>query len=178
MMEALKEALKLNLGARDRPIPGFKSVDCEAHPGVDFVRDASDLSIFEDGSVVEIYASHILEHFPHTNTLAVLKEWHRVLEPGGILYVAVPDFKKVLEQYEEYGLTDWHINWIFGDQEYKTAFHYTAFDFKRLSDLLHDAGFSESSQVEFFPIEGLNDCSMLVNTLTREPVSLNVIAVK
>ena len=177
-MEAIKEALKLNLGSRDRQIPGFKSVDCDPHSGVDFVRDASDLSIFEDGSVSEIYASHILEHFPHVKTLKVLMEWNRVLEKGGILYVAVPDFKEVIKQYDQYGLTDWHVNWLLGDQLYKTAYHYTTFDFKRLSDFLSKAGFYESSQVEFFPIEGINDCSMLVNTSTLEPVSLNVVAIK
>lgn len=171
-------AVKLNLGSRDRAIPGFIGIDCDRHPGVDVVGDISDLSAYKDMSVSEIYASHCLEHFPHTKTLSVLKEWARVLEPGGVLYVAVPDFKRVVEIYQKTGvLADWVQNFLWGDQGYKTAFHYTGFDFDRLSELLKKAGFSEASQVDSFPVGG-NDCSSLKHEFDGESVSLNLVAVK
>ena len=177
------EELKLNLGCRDRSIPGFLGVDIDSHPGVNYVTDIADLSYFKDGSVAEIYCSHALEHFPHTKTVDVLKEWHRVLKPNGILYVAVPDFKRTVELYlkmvdEGLGVIDWMENYLWGDQEYATAYHYAGFDFWRLEKVLKSAGFSECSQVENFPVGDEKDCSRNKSTLDGKSISLNVIAVK
>jgi len=177
-MEATTETIKLNLGARDRRIPGFKNMDIDAHAGVDFVGDVSNLSQFPDGSVDEIYASHILEHFEHHRTLAVLKEWCRVLRPGGRLLVGVPDFARAVELYQTMGLDEWIIRFLCGDQEYKTAYHYTLFDEDRLSQQLRAAGFSDVFRVEQFPLENDGDCSNLVSTVDGQNVSLNLIATK
>jgi len=174
----IAEAIKLNLGSRNRDIPGFKGMDCDPHPGVDYVGDISDLSRFESESVAEIYASHCLEHFPHTKTVSVLKEWARVLVPGGILYVAVPDFKRTVELYARTGMNDWVVNYLWGDQGYQTAYHYTGFDEGRLRNVLLAAGFSEASQVEEFPVGHPSDCSRNVSTLDGKSISLNMVAVK
>lgn len=168
----------LNLGSRNRAIPGFLNMDCDKHEGVDIVGDIADLSRFEDGSVGEIYASHCLEHFPHVKTLDVLKEWHRVLDPQGILYVAVPDFKRTVELYARCGLNDWVQNYLMGDQGYATAFHYSLFDEARLRGLLLKAGFSEASRVENFPIGDPLDCSRNVSNIDMKSVSLNFVVVK
>lgn len=172
-----EKMVKLNLGARDQALKGFINIDLDKHEGVDVIGDASDLSYFADGAISEIYASHILEHFPHTRTLAVLKEWNRVLVKGGILYVGVPDFRRTVELYLKYNMQDWIVNSLWGDQGYKTAFHYTGFDFDRLASFLEQAGFSESSQVDFFPFK-TDNCSDKLDTIERKPVSLNVIAIK
>lgn len=178
MLKSLIESpVKLNLGSRDRDIPGFKNMDIDKHANVDYVGDVSDLSRFEDKSVSEIYASHILEHFPHTQTLKVLKEWRRVLNDGGILYIGVPDFRRTIELYTAInGINDWIINYLYGDQEYTTAFHYTAFDERRLSDFLLKAGFSEASRVEFFRFNN-KDCSNNRSSFDGKPVSLNMVAI-
>ena len=168
----------LNLGARNRAIPGFLSMDIDAHEGVDVVGDCSNLSQFEADSIGAIYASHLLEHFEHHRTLAVLKEWFRVLEPGGKLYVAVPDFQRALELYGSTGLDDWIVRLLMGDQAYKTAYHYSLFDEERLTHQLKQAGFADAFRVEEFPIGDDNDCSNLVSNLDGESVSLNMIAVK
>lgn len=170
--------IRLNLGARNRAISGFRGIDCDAHPGVDEVGDVADLSCYADGSVAEIYASHVLEHFPHPRTAAVLAEWARVLAPGGILYVAVPDFARAAELYSKFGLADWVVNFLWGDQGYATAFHYAGFDETRLRALLLAAGFSEASRVELFPVFAPNDCSTNVSNFDGEPVSLNMVAVR
>jgi SAM-dependent methyltransferase len=173
-----KTAVKLNLGSRDRAIHGFIGMDCDKHEGVDVVGDISDLSRYADGSVSEIYASHCLEHFPHPQTMKVLKEWHRVLEKGGILYVAVPDFARTVDLYKRCGLNDWVQNFLWGDQIYPTAFHYAGFDEGRLRKLLLLAGFYEVSRVEDFPVGHPLDCSRKVSTLDGKPISLNCVAIK
>lgn len=175
---ALLTRVRLNLGCRDRTIPGFQGMDIDPHPGVDYVGDVFDLSRFESGSIAEIYASHVIEHAPHVRTLDILKEWGRALEPRGILYVAVPDFARTVQLYQKAGLNDWVQNFLWGDQGYSTAFHYAGFDEGRLRGLLLKAGFSEASRVDNFPVGDTLDCSRKVSTLDGKPVSLNMVAVK
>lgn len=172
------EAIKLNLGSRDRHMPGFKNIDIDPHPGVDYVGDVSDLSRFESGSVSSIFASNILEHFPHTKTSDVLAEWKRVLKTGGVLYLSVPDFDRAVDIYRQCGLKDWVQAQLMGDQEYKTAFHYALFDEKRLRDTVLSVGFRECSFVERFDFSNPNDCSNNVSNIDGKPVSLNAVVIK
>lgn len=174
----IAEKLKLNLGSRDRNVKGFQNVDIDKHPGVDFVCDVSDLSQFKDESVSEILASNILEHFPHVRTVEVLKEWRRVLEPGGLLYLSVPDFKRTVDIYLQRGLEPWIQNFICGDQGYATAFHYAIFDTNSLRELVAKADFSEISIVNRFAFTPGNDCSNLKSTVDGKLVCLNAVVVK
>lgn len=51
--------------------------------------DARDLSIFSDDVFNFVFSSHLLEDFVETE--AVLREWTRVLKPGGNLVLYCPD---------------------------------------------------------------------------------------
>lgn len=171
-----EQEIRLNLGGRGTKIPGFKTVDLSDEHDVDVRADVAYLP-FKDGSVSEIYASHILEHFSHTRTLAVLKEWVRVLKKGGTLYVSVPDFDRAIELYRLGGLTDYLTNLLWGDQGYPLAYHYAPFTAGRLLALLHKAGFSDARRIFEMPY-GLKDCSHLVDTVQKKPISLNMEARK
>lgn len=46
----------------------------------------------KDASIDVVRASHVLEGFPAVQVAGVLADWFRVLKPGGILKIAVPDF--------------------------------------------------------------------------------------
>ena len=127
----IKTKIKLNLGCRTRTMADWKNFDCDPHDGVDIVGDVRDLHMFGDGEVSEIYAAHVAEHVPHPKTPSLFREWARVLEPGGILYVAVPDFKRTVEIYLKLGLNQWVQEYLSGGQEYATAYHYALFDFNR-----------------------------------------------
>jgi predicted SAM-dependent methyltransferase len=59
-----------------------------AHPQHLF-GDARDLSIFSDNSLDFIFSSHLLEDFEDTD--AAIREWARVLKPGGNLVIYCPD---------------------------------------------------------------------------------------
>lgn len=129
--------------------------------------------MFKDGEVSEIYASHILEHFSHTETLKVLKEWRRTLKKGGKCYIAVPDFECIARLYPKIGLTDFMVNLMYGDQGYALAYHYTIFTAPRLMGLCSNAGFDDVKKIKEMPY-GLNDCSTLVDTIERQPISVFV----
>jgi len=178
------EELKLNLGCRTSRIPGFLNVDVDEGPFPekdrlpDIVADASNLSTIGNDSVAEIYASNILEHFPHTRTQEVLREWNRVLKPGGVLWISVPDFDVMVKMYlKTKNLTKWMINMIWGDQYHKYAFHYVLFTWPNLMKELNDAGFSKMTKSRNLPY-GVSDGSTLVDTWEGESVVINAKAVK
>lgn len=57
---------------------------------------------FKEGEFDAVYHSHILEHLPHSQALPFLRECHRVLAPGGILRVVVPDLEMIARLYLKY----------------------------------------------------------------------------
>ncbi len=167
---------KLLLGGRESSIPGFLNVDCADIPSVDIVSDITKLPMIKDGTVLEIYASHCLEHQPHTQTLDVLKEWRRVLTKGGSCYISVPDMDFTLRAYAREGLTEFLVHLIWGDQAYDMAYHYVGFTYARLAALLVKSGFSDVRRRKFMPY-GVKDCSTLVDNHKNEPISLTVEAI-
>ncbi len=171
------KTMRLNLGGRGTSIPGFTTVDLDEENKDGIKADVSDLSMIEDGSAEEIYASHILEHFPHVKTEAVLKEWFRVLKKGGRILIGVPDFQRTIEIYLQLGLIPWVTNFLYGDQEYPLAYHYAPFTFGSLSKTLNKVGFSKIKRLYSMPYN-VSDCATLKFNIDGKPVSLNVEAYK
>jgi SAM-dependent methyltransferase len=78
----------LNLGAGFRVSPpGFLGVDREGYLGIDLRADLCALP-FPSDTVDGILCEMVLEHVP--DALDAIAEFHRVLKPGGRLYIAVP----------------------------------------------------------------------------------------
>lgn len=176
MIATEQKEIRLNLGGRGTKIPGFSTVDLSSEHDVDIKSDVSDLSAFKDESVSELYCSQVLEHFPHVRTEYVLSEWHRVLKKGGRIIIGVPDFDRAIELYQKTGLTEWLMNFLYGDQGYALAYHYRPFTFASLAALLHRAGFSNIKRLKQMPY-GV-DCSSLISNYDHKNVSLNVEAYK
>lgn len=63
-------------------------VDIEDADGVDLVADAHNLYMVEDNSVDFVTSVSVLEHVRYPQK--VVKEMHRILKPGGIIYINVP----------------------------------------------------------------------------------------
>lgn len=170
--------INLNLGGagegfRESKLPGFLTVDLREVEGTDIVSDVSDLSMVPSGVVSQIYASNVLEHFPHTKTVDVLKEWRRVLKPGGKLFVSVPDFEACVQLYQKQGLVPWVQFLIWGDQAHALNFHYINFTFASLAFAVNQAGFYDVKRVISLPF-GLKDASEIRDTRYGIRVSLNV----
>ncbi|NET03596.1 MAG: methyltransferase domain-containing protein [Symploca sp. SIO2B6] len=172
--------MKLHIGGKE-PHPDWKILDVEPRPEVDYVSNASDLSRFESNSIEVIYASHVLEHFCYSldnELINTLKEWHRVLVPGGKLLVSVPDLKTLCWLYLNPNLMPLErhhlMRIIFGGQTNIYDVHKVGFDFEILVLYLEESGFHEYEQFSEFNL--FNDCSSLrvLDTL----ISLNVIAKK
>lgn len=87
----------VEIGPGASPVPGLDPrpyyVDCfksfGAEPNLaDYFGHAGALP-FHDHALDYVIASHVLEHVP--NPVAALAEWVRVVRPGGIVYLVVPD---------------------------------------------------------------------------------------
>lgn len=54
---------------------------------------------FEDGSIDAVFSSHFFEHVEDAVALNLFAEARRVLRPGKVLRIAVPDFELALARY-------------------------------------------------------------------------------
>jgi predicted SAM-dependent methyltransferase len=90
--------LRLHLGAGTHRPPGWVNVDVLGM-SPDLHWDLRRRLPFPDGSAEAVFLEHVLEHYPLAAGLDLLEECHRVLAPGGIVRVGVPDFGRYLESY-------------------------------------------------------------------------------
>jgi predicted SAM-dependent methyltransferase len=90
--------LRLNLGGGTNRPPGWVNVDVLGM-SPDLYWDITRPLPFPDGSAQAVVFEHVLEHFPLGDDLELLAEARRLLEPGGIIRVGVPDFGRYLESY-------------------------------------------------------------------------------
>ncbi len=68
--------------------------------------DATNRIPLPDSSVEVLYASHVVEHLDRSEIRRFLEEAHRVLAPSGIIRIAVPDLRKLVDQYVTSGDAD------------------------------------------------------------------------
>jgi predicted SAM-dependent methyltransferase len=66
---------------------------------VDVIGSAEELTAFEDSSLDFVIANHLLEHLE--DPIAGLLEFHRVLKPGGVLYLGLPDRRQTFDRNRE-----------------------------------------------------------------------------
>lgn len=151
--------MKLNLGAGDTVIEGFEPRDAKRGDSLFPLPDA-------EASVDEIRASHVFEHFSHRQAGAVLQEWARVLKPGGLLKLAVPDLEYIAHGFLQGRAEPWQA-YLSGGHVDGHDVHLAQYDEPSLGALMRGAGL-----VGIHSWKGDHgDCSTL-------PVSLNLAAWK
>jgi predicted SAM-dependent methyltransferase len=169
--------MKLHIGG-EAVKDGWAILNISQKPGVDFIGDISDLSMFENDSASDVYASHVLEHVKQVKVLDTLKEIRRILKPGGKFYVSVPDLDILCHTFINPIASPemkFHVmRMMFGGQIDDYDFHFFGWNQVFLFDFLGQAGFCDASRVESFGL--FNDTSDYKPY--GFPISLNVIAIK
>lgn len=120
-----EQPIKVELGSGKRPgMEDWNSIDLGSDSDIQI-----DLSLplpFPDNCVTKIYSSHLLEHFSYPKPMTdLLEECYRILKPGGVFSVAVPNAKIYLDAY-------------FSSEE---------FEYKKYC--VHDAGLTFKSRIEY-----------------------------
>lgn len=168
--------MRLHIGGKTTK-PGWKILNAQPGAGVDFVCHCAELGEFADGSVEEIYASHVLEHLGYVDDLPnALAEWRRVLCAGGKAMISVPDFEVLCRLYlDPRSDAKDHFNimrFAFGGQADAYDFHRVGLNYELLEQHLLHAGFSFVERAAEFGL--FEDLSAF--RYGGVPISLNVVA--
>jgi SAM-dependent methyltransferase len=100
--------LLLNLGCGVTFHPDWTNADLfPAAPGI-LKQNLEKPRRFARESFEGVYHSHVLEHLPKRVGEAFLKECFRVLRPGGVLRVVVPDLEAIARLYIRYCEDAWN----------------------------------------------------------------------
>ncbi len=172
------EPLRLHIGGQ-RAQAGWKILDIQRGPHVDYVGHCGDLTTFRDHSISEIYASHVLEHLGFVAELPrALREFHRTLVPGGAVRISVPDLTVLCELFIDPALDFVErfqvMRMMFGGQIDAADFHRSGLNEEFLRDYLLDAGFIDITRTRNFGL--FDDTSSM--TFRDRPISLNLSARK
>ena len=88
----------------------------------------------------EVHASHILEHLTAEEGIPALREWIRVLKPGGKLIVIVPDILGICKRIGEGALDAYNWWTLFGIQYNQWQQHKWGYTEPLLRTVLQNAG--------------------------------------
>lgn len=170
--------VRLNLGCGDKILPGYVNVDVvESRAGKrpDVICDLHALTPFETDSVDEVLAVHVVEHFWRWEIEAVLREWVRVLRPGGRMVLECPNLQSACEAFladpvaaAQPGRSGQRAMWVFyGDPQWKDPL------------MMHRWGYTPSSLGELMESVGLVDARQEpAQFKLREPRDMRVVADK
>lgn len=151
----------LNLGSGPRGLDDdhWVNVDGFKDANVHFVVDLQRPLPFADASFDGAFSEHVLEHFTWDDGLRIATEVARVLRPGGVFRIVVPDGAFVMRSYfedpeelvryrgaGEPGETAMQMVNSFFRQRYEHQFMY---DWPTLRALLERAGFGEVAHCGF-----------------------------
>lgn len=150
---------RLNLGCGDKILPGYINVDVvesrlDRKP--DVICDLHKLTPFEDNSVDEILSVHVVEHFWRWEVVDVLKEWVRVLKPGGKMILECPNILSAAHELLRNpelacgpGPEGQRSMWVFyGDPKWKDSYmvHRWGYTPLSLARIMHEAGLAQLRQ--------------------------------
>ena len=150
---SVSEGVHLNIGCGGVLWHGFTNIDFHGNWSgrkPDIECDIRSIPL-PSGEADSSYAIHVLEHFYRWESEAVLKEWARLLKPGGKLVIEVPCLDKVIKAFAYFMSNKKEINpqatmWrLYGDPKYKdeTMVHKWCFSTQELVELMESIGLKD-----------------------------------
>lgn len=101
-MEISGEQMKINVGAGKRTADGWWNCDVVQDAGatrpLDAICQATEIPLPDECADV-VQAIHLAEHLPRWELETALAEWRRLLKPGGLLILELPNLVKCCQNY-------------------------------------------------------------------------------
>ena len=150
--EEFGDSIKLHVGCGKRIFEGWVNVDVVHNPAAprapDLLCPAHDIPL-PSGSVVELTAIHVFEHFYVWEVPRVLAEWSRLMRPNALLVLEMPDLFKCCQNVLAHGAAhadrkDQFGMWgLYGDPQTEDVHmaHHWGWTFKSLAPVLQAHGF-------------------------------------
>lgn len=137
------EKTLLHIGNGDQHDDRYINIDARPLSNVHIVTNKiHKLNMFKDNNVDLIYVCHIMEHIKIYDLQLVLNEFRRVLKPGGVLRISVPDFDKIINIYNNNNDDLHSVKYVLmGGQDYDFNFHYSVYNENYLKEILLNNGF-------------------------------------
>jgi predicted SAM-dependent methyltransferase len=107
-MNQVPVADRLHLGCGRKILPGYVNVDVVEAPGVDVVCDLNLGIPFPDDSFVEVLAVDFIEHIRPDAVIQLMNDIHRVLKPGGVFRVHVPQAPGITASQDPTHVSFWN----------------------------------------------------------------------
>ena len=153
-------------------------------PGVDIACDIRRGLPLESESIDYAVSIHALPEVPYPDLVPVLVELHRVLKPGGVLRLGLPDLEKGIQAYlrgdrDYFLIPDEDARSIGGKlvvQMIWYGYSRTLFTPDFIEEFLHKAGFSKVTHCQYRKTS--SRFPEIVELDNREPESLFVEATK
>jgi predicted SAM-dependent methyltransferase len=100
---------RLNWGCGEFPEPGWLNSDIKSTPGIDIVADVRTGLPLETDSIDYVVSVHALPELPYPDLVPALAELRRVLKPGGVLRLALPDLDRGIAAYQNGDAEYFHV---------------------------------------------------------------------
>lgn len=91
--------VKVNLGCGGHFNDEWINVDFNSKNPKVIISDLSKTLPFDNSSIDVLYHSHLLEHFDKNTGINFIKECMRILKPGGLIRIVVPDLENIVQSY-------------------------------------------------------------------------------
>lgn len=153
----ISQLTKLHIGCGGDFKDNYINVDLYDLSVCDIQDDIITLEKFPDNFASEIFHMHVMEHIDYEQGLKAVKNWYRVMAPGGKLEFETPDADETFRMWLE---MDYHKRWeqvqnlwlgyrmqIWGTQDAPGMQHYILYDKERMKRMLEEVGFKDVSVV-------------------------------
>jgi SAM-dependent methyltransferase len=130
----------------------YTEVSADSIVAPDIVADSHDLAPVASESVDFVVASHVIEHLH--NPIAGLLEWQRVLRPGGLALLIVPDGRYTFDVGRPFTSLD-HLLWDYAND---------GTELKKLNDVLHAAECALNKYEHFDAYSALENGRLVIDT--------------
>jgi predicted SAM-dependent methyltransferase len=148
---------RLQFGCGAFPADGWINTNLAPGPGVDVRCDIRDGLPLPSDSVHYIASMHALVELPYLDVVPALRELHRILVPGGVLRLGLPDLDRAIDAYRSgdrgyFSIPDDEMASIDGKFVVQMTWYGTnlmMFTADLACDLLRRAGFGDVRRAEY-----------------------------